>query len=299
MGKGFGAERRVAYRAAVETEQRVRAKFPIVHSGNFHEEVVGVLSVNDGLAEGSLPLLKESRIVAPGDGCGFETEHGAQCELVGACGALGHGHEPVHREEFVVAAGTGLLLLGGGCKPVQHEHPVVLRHVHEHRRNAGCGFEVSAGAVVTKDVGDQCIRGSAHVDRHLGVRPGGDREDESKKKTTTLQGNLQRCAWDRDATVETDYCMQTFGMRSARRIRCEESEEAAWVVGDGTKRSFRKCWPVQWGQEGKGRARGETEGLSRIAGGAHGQRRMVCGSTWFAAHWKLSADSSDAGGDCR
>ena len=65
----------------------------VVEGGELHDEVVGVLAVDDGFAVGGLALLEELGVVAAGDGGGFEGEHGAEGELACAgpswCWAMG------------------------------------------------------------------------------------------------------------------------------------------------------------------------------------------------------------------
>ena len=92
---GGGAYRRVADGRGVEAQQRPFAEPDIVERAELHEEVVRVLAVDDGLAEGGLALLEELRVLAVGDGSGFEREHRPQRELTGADLAHRHGHDPV------------------------------------------------------------------------------------------------------------------------------------------------------------------------------------------------------------
>jgi hypothetical protein len=56
---GGGADGGVAYGCGVEAEEGVLAEADIVEGSDLHEEVVGVLAVDDGLAEGGLALLEE------------------------------------------------------------------------------------------------------------------------------------------------------------------------------------------------------------------------------------------------
>ncbi len=98
-----GADGGVSYGRGVEAEKGALAEVDVVEGGDLHEEVVGVLAVDDGLAECGFSLLEELGVLAVGDGGGFEGEHGAQSELAGAELARGHGHEPVGGEELVAA----------------------------------------------------------------------------------------------------------------------------------------------------------------------------------------------------
>ena len=137
MRVGRGADGGVADGGGIEAEEGAFAEADVVEGGDLHEEVVRVLAVDDGLAEGGFALLEELGVLAVGDGCGFEREHGAQSELAGAELSHGHGHEPVGGEELVAAAalaqvagegvGGGVLLgVGDEGGAVQHEHPAAV-----------------------------------------------------------------------------------------------------------------------------------------------------------------------------
>ena len=78
---GGGADGGVADGCGVEAEEGALAEADVVEGGDLHEEVVRVLAVDDGLAEGGLALLEELGVLAVGDGGGFEREHGAEGEL--------------------------------------------------------------------------------------------------------------------------------------------------------------------------------------------------------------------------
>ena len=84
MRVGGGADGGIADGGSVEAEERTLAEMDVVEDGDLHEEVVWVLAVDDGLAEGAFALLKEQWVLAIGDGCGFEGEHRAQGELTRA-----------------------------------------------------------------------------------------------------------------------------------------------------------------------------------------------------------------------
>ncbi len=132
---GDGADGGVADWRGVEAEESALAEMDVVERGDLHEEVVGVLAVDDGFAEGGFALLKELGVLAGADRGGFERKHGAESELaVSAVGAElthGHGHDPVGGEEFVGAARAALLGVGDEGAAVEHEHPSAVV-VHEH-----------------------------------------------------------------------------------------------------------------------------------------------------------------------
>src|SRR6516165_10468203 len=78
----------------VKRQPSLLAEFPVVESGQFHQELVRVLAIDDWIAIGRLALLKEQRILPLSNGCGFEAEHSTQGEIPGTKPALRHGHEP-------------------------------------------------------------------------------------------------------------------------------------------------------------------------------------------------------------
>jgi len=105
----------------------VFAEADVVEGGELHEEVVGVLAVDDGLAEGGFALLEELGVLAGADGGGFEREHGAEGEL--AVSAVlpelthGHGHDPVGGEDLVAAASYWCEAGTLNCSQVAGEGP--------------------------------------------------------------------------------------------------------------------------------------------------------------------------------
>src|SRR5689334_19748182 len=100
---------RSANGSCVEREQRVLAEPIVVHSSEFHEEIVRVLSVDDRLTECRLSLLEEQRILTLRNRRRLKTEHGTEGDCPLPYVALRHRHDPVWGEELVAAACTGLL----------------------------------------------------------------------------------------------------------------------------------------------------------------------------------------------
>src|ERR1700722_13199778 len=84
VGKRGWADGGVAYRSSVEAEQSACSQREIVERGQFHEEIVGVLAVDNGQAVGRFALLEEQGIAFAGDGRRLEAEHAAQGELADA-----------------------------------------------------------------------------------------------------------------------------------------------------------------------------------------------------------------------
>ena len=95
MWIGDRADGWVPNRSRIKANQSMIAEFHIIEHGEFHEEVVRVLAIYDGLAEGGLALLKEFRIIAAGDGGGLKRKHGPQRKLAEDELALGHAHCPI------------------------------------------------------------------------------------------------------------------------------------------------------------------------------------------------------------
>src|SRR5580704_12287197 len=83
MRKRYRPQRWIPCRCGIERENGLLAKFVVIECGNFHEEIVRVLAVDNGLAEGGFTLLEEFGIIAAGDGGGFEAEHGTQGQFAG------------------------------------------------------------------------------------------------------------------------------------------------------------------------------------------------------------------------
>src|SRR5215475_13383470 len=72
---------RVSYGRAVKRKQSVLTEFPIVERSQLHEEVMRMLPINNGAAEGGFSLLEELRIKTLCDCCRLQAHHGAQGQL--------------------------------------------------------------------------------------------------------------------------------------------------------------------------------------------------------------------------
>ena len=127
MGVGGRAEGGFAARTAVEVDGGTFAEHDLVEGGEFHEEIVRVLAVDDGDAVGGFAGGEEQRVALAGNGGGFGAEHGAEGEGAGS-GAVRRGeHDPVGGEDLVAAARAGLIgvhaeeLAAGGERPATEE----------------------------------------------------------------------------------------------------------------------------------------------------------------------------------
>src|SRR5579883_244522 len=87
MRKGDGAERGVTDGRGVEAGETVLAEVAVIDGGQFHEEVVRVLAVDDGLAEGGFALLEDLGVIAARDRGRLKAEHGAKGPFVARGGA--------------------------------------------------------------------------------------------------------------------------------------------------------------------------------------------------------------------
>ena len=84
MGIGGRTQGGFAARAAVEVDRGTFAEHDLVEGGEFHEEIVRVLAVDDGDAVGGFAGGEEQRIALAGDGGGFGAQHGAEGERAGS-----------------------------------------------------------------------------------------------------------------------------------------------------------------------------------------------------------------------
>ena len=158
VGVGGGAEGGVADGGEVEAEEGCFGEAEVVQGGELHDEVVGVLAVDDGVASGGFALLKELGIEAVRDGGGLEREHGAEGEEAVTELVLGHGHDPVGGKDSVMAAIVCGLLLGVGEEgvAVEHEGPAsIAAFAHEHGHRGGRRLDGGAGGGVLELRGDE------------------------------------------------------------------------------------------------------------------------------------------------
>src|SRR5262249_2803271 len=111
MHEGGRSERRLARQATVEKERPVAAR-DTVRAGQFHEEIVGVLSVDEWRAPvRGFPSLQQERITLLANGRGLDGEHGPQAEGSRTQRSLSHRHSHVVAVYLRVAAWPALVVI--------------------------------------------------------------------------------------------------------------------------------------------------------------------------------------------
>src|SRR5581483_2746528 len=100
------------------------AQIQVVQGGELHNEIVRMLTVDNGPAKSSFSLLKQFRIVPAGHGCRFKAQHGADGKRSWTQLALCHWHKPVGREDLVRTTRAALLQCIQKSFAVEHKHPV-------------------------------------------------------------------------------------------------------------------------------------------------------------------------------
>ncbi len=75
MRVGRGPYGWTSFWSDIERVQAFVALLQVVQGRQLHEEVVGMLSVFDGLVVSRFALLEEQRVLFAGDGCRFKREH--------------------------------------------------------------------------------------------------------------------------------------------------------------------------------------------------------------------------------
>src|SRR4029077_16683134 len=99
MGIGRRPKRRIANGSSIERQNCVFAYVIVVDGGNFHEEIMWVLSVHNGPPESRLALLEQFRISFAGHGRRFETKHSAKRQSAASKFSLRHWHKPICRKK--------------------------------------------------------------------------------------------------------------------------------------------------------------------------------------------------------
>src|SRR6185312_9578656 len=77
------AHRRIAHGRGVNREESLFADLPVVECGNFHDEVMRMLSVIDRAPKGRFTLLEKLGVETICDGRRLQAQHGTKCELPG------------------------------------------------------------------------------------------------------------------------------------------------------------------------------------------------------------------------
>src|SRR5437868_11768256 len=100
---------RITHRRGVERYQRLLPELIVVQNGEFHKEVMRMLTIDDRLAESGFALLKQFRIAPLGYGGWFQAQHALESQGSATKLALRHEHPPVCRKQLVGATRPGLL----------------------------------------------------------------------------------------------------------------------------------------------------------------------------------------------
>ena len=151
----------IAHRRGVERKEGVLAQLQIIEHSQLHEEIMGMLAVDDGPSEGRFTHLQELGVTPPRHRRGLEAQHGAQRQCAGARLALRHGHEPVGRENLVAPARPALLNGAQETHAVEHQSPAPAgRHQHGMRSRVRLGAR--ARRVMVKHLFDERTRPHLH-----------------------------------------------------------------------------------------------------------------------------------------
>src|SRR4051794_21158157 len=107
--------RGVTHSREVKRHQTPVAYLVVIERGEFHDEVMRMLPINDRLSECSLALLKQQWILTTTHGRRLQARHEAKRQCARTELALRHGHKPICREDLVSATRPALLLHGDEC----------------------------------------------------------------------------------------------------------------------------------------------------------------------------------------
>ena len=133
--------RRIAHGSGIKRQQRAIRQLVVVQRGEFHEEIVGVLAVHDGTAEGGFALLEKFRVAAVRNRGRLETEHGPEGQSAIAEFSLCHRHPPVGGEKFIEASRPALLNVNQEGFAMEHQSPIAFGG-HEHGDGSGIGLGI-------------------------------------------------------------------------------------------------------------------------------------------------------------
>src|SRR5579862_6262754 len=100
----------IANRRDIKRQQCIFGELPIIEKREFHEKVVRMLTVHDGLTERSFAELEKLRILPVRNRGRLQAEHPARSQSSWTPGALRHGHQPACSKNLIRAARAGLLL---------------------------------------------------------------------------------------------------------------------------------------------------------------------------------------------
>jgi hypothetical protein len=140
MRKSRRPERRLAGRTAIDLPAPSPCHRPVVLDRQFHEEVVRVLAIVDGVAVAGFAGSQQVGVAAAGDRPRLETGHRPQPEASRAQRPPRHRHAPVDAAGLVRAAMQCCVLVDElrECLAVQHQLPVAGAAMQGvHRREIG------------------------------------------------------------------------------------------------------------------------------------------------------------------
>ena len=120
------AERRLARGPARQRETGAVVHRDAPDRRQLHEEIVGMLPIDQRSAVERLAYLEDFAVAALADGRGVETQHRRQREVPLAGLPRRHAHPPVRHPELVTSARTALVVEHGVDDAVLHEGPAGL-----------------------------------------------------------------------------------------------------------------------------------------------------------------------------
>src|SRR5207244_8488059 len=103
------AKRRFSKRTAVHEQLSLLSHFELIPAGYLHEEIMGMLAINDRQAVSRFSGLEKLRISPLGHGEWVHTQHRPEGNRIPSVLTHKHRHYPIYRIEFVAASRTTLL----------------------------------------------------------------------------------------------------------------------------------------------------------------------------------------------
>src|SRR5262245_49800100 len=104
MRKSRGPEGRFTDGPAIDKHLRTFTDREVVSARQFHEEIMGMLSVSDSQTVGCLSSLKQQRIITAGDRHRFEAQHGSQRHALASELAAQGWHQPIGGKKLVASS---------------------------------------------------------------------------------------------------------------------------------------------------------------------------------------------------
>jgi hypothetical protein len=116
-------ERRLADGRTRERERRAAPERHAPDGGGLHQEIVGMLAVDDGDVVERLAGLEDLTVPVAAGGQGLGAEHQVEGQRAAREGALRHAHPPVLRHHLVAASRSALMIDGQKQHAVLHQMP--------------------------------------------------------------------------------------------------------------------------------------------------------------------------------